>query len=319
MAYNVRTHFISLLLMLSIAPTLAADIASSSVNLVSWNMQWLSLSGEFPESRRNDLDYQKMRSIFKTLSPDIFAFQEVDSLAVLKKVVPESEYRFYLSDRSKKASESYPVSNQYTGFAVRSHLVVSDPSDLYQLNHIANNKPGKLRYGSYLIVQLDNGTQLHLLSVHLKSGCFSKNQRKQQNSNKHCKQLKRQTNVLSDWINKRQEKHQSFMVVGDFNHQLNHPNEWLLSYLNNRLKQPLVNLTAKTKANCWAKVRNAKGQARFRLYRSLIDHMLVSQDIAGKINDQDSVYQLSFEQEDVKQYQLSDHCPIVAHLPLSTP
>jgi len=277
-------------------------------------MQWLSLSGEFRESRRSDFDYQKMRSIFATLSPDIFAFQEVDSIAVLKKVVPESEYRFYLSDRSKKTVESYPVSNQYTGFAIRSHLEVSDPRDLYKLNHKANNKIGKLRYGSYLIVQLDADTQLHLLSIHLKSGCFSK---KQQKSNKHCKQLKRQTNVLADWINQRQEKHQSFMILGDFNHRLNHPNEWLLSYLNSRLKQPLVNLTAKTKANCWARVRNARGQARFRLYRSLIDHILVSQDIADKINNQENVYQLRFEREDVMQYQLTDHCPIVAQLPFS--
>ncbi|PSW05175.1 endonuclease/exonuclease/phosphatase family protein [Photobacterium lipolyticum] len=313
MAYSVRTHFISLLLTLSIAPALAADIASASVSLVSWNMQWLSLSEQFPESRRSDLDYQKMRSIFTTLSPDIFAFQEVDSLAVLKKIVPESEYHFYFSDRSNKASESYLTANQYTGFAVRSHLDVSDPSDLHQLNRIANNQTGKLRYGSYLIVQLDNETQLHLLSVHLKSGCFSK---KQQNLNKQCKQLKRQTNVLADWINQRQEKQQSYMILGDFNHRLNDPNEWLLTYLNSRLKHPLVHLTAKTKANCWARVSNTSGQVQLRLYRSLIDHILVSQDIAGKINDQENVYQLSFEQEDVKQYQLSDHCPIVAHIPL---
>ncbi|WP_318924928.1 endonuclease/exonuclease/phosphatase family protein [Photobacterium sp.] len=279
-------------------------------------MQWLSLSDKFPASRRSDLDYRKMRSIFTALSPDIFAFQEVDSLAVLKKIVPEADYHFYFSDRSNKAGESYLVSNQYTGFAVRSHLEVSDPDDLHQLNRIANNQTGKLRYGSYLIVQLDNETQLHLLSVHLKSGCFSK---KQQKSGQSCKQLKRQTNVLADWINKRQEMHQSYMILGDFNHQLNHPNEWLLTDLNSQLQQPLVNLTAKTTASCWARVSNANGRTQFRLYRMLIDHMLVSQDIADKINDQESVYQLPFEQEDVKQYQLSDHCPIVAHFPLSRP
>ena len=104
------------------------------------------------------------------------------------------------------------------------------------------------------------------------------------------------------------------MILGDFNHRLNHPNEWLLSYLRSRVKQPLVNLTAATTANCWARVRNTKGQAQFRLYRSLIDHILVSRDIADKINNQGNVYQLSFERKDVKQYQLTDHCPIVAHL-----
>lgn len=313
----MRTFFICLWLMfnLNIAPPLAASMAPSSTSLVSWNMQWLSLSDEFPASRRSDLDYQKMRSIFKSLSPDIFAFQEVDSIAVLKKIVPESEYRFYLSDRSQKPIESYAVSNQYTGFAVRADLKVSDPSDLYQLNRLANNQTGKLRYGSYLIIQLGNSTQLHLLSVHMKSGCFSKKQRKQKKARKHCKQLKRQTDILADWINQRQEKQQSFMILGDFNHRLNHPNEWLLSYLNSQVKQPVVNLTAETKANCLVRARDSKGRTQFRLYRSLIDHIIASQDIADKVNHQESVYQLSFDHQDVKQYQLTDHCPIIAHIP----
>ena len=59
--------------------------------LMSWNMQWLSTKPTSPIVR-SATDYQALRQLFTTYSPDILAFQEVDNADALHQVVDPQKY-----------------------------------------------------------------------------------------------------------------------------------------------------------------------------------------------------------------------------------
>ncbi|MDO6500495.1 endonuclease/exonuclease/phosphatase family protein [Photobacterium sanguinicancri] len=287
----------------------------TTITLMSWNLEWLTLTPFKYAPPRTTQDYQALARIFTDISPDILAFQEVDSLTALELVVPKEKYQFFFSDRQNKPSEIFNDVNQFTGFAVRNGLIIKDPQDVVATNKNPSARNSKLRYASYITLRSSpTAPPVHLLSVHLKSGCtvMSKNKPSSRKS-KACRTLAQQLKVLSEWINNHHNQH--VIIAGDFNHLLSSDYFWLQEQLDSS-KEVLIPLTIATEANCFVKQTRVK-KIRYRRYKQLIDHVFISQTLLEQQRKPlQPTVQYRFQQDDVKQFQLTDHCPIVSKIQL---
>ncbi|OAN13014.1 hypothetical protein A3K86_15210 [Photobacterium jeanii] len=324
------------------ASSLQANINSQQtldrpLTLMSWNMEWLTLNEFKYAPSRQEQDFAALRQIFESINPDILAFQEVDSITALEKVVSGDHYDFYFSERQQQSHEIFEDVNQFTGFAVRKGITVTDIEDLAGLNvsRYSSHKRGKLRYGSVIAIQANpDAPSVTLMSVHLKSGCHTPN--KHHKASGSCQLLKQQLAELGDWLqNNKQQSHQqksqqqNWVIMGDFNHILTSQNDWLTQTLNQALSQTL-NQTSNhpgtrlislwhhdenkhTKDTCVVKAHSKHGK-RLRPYPDLIDHILVSQALLDQQPSPPTTYQYIYTQEQLDKYQLSDHCPLISQL-----
>ncbi|WP_417877262.1 endonuclease/exonuclease/phosphatase family protein [Vibrio sp.] len=275
----------------------SSSFANHSINLTSWNIEWLAIDGG--KVSRTDNDFVKLNHYLDKLQPDVLAFQEVDSEAAIKKVVGDG-YTIYLSDRAKLSNKHMQFSdtNQYTGFAVREGTSISDPSDFS-----ISQGNGKLRFASYIVLNPDESNETHLLSVHLKAGCSGAYK-----SSRECKTLKQQGEALSRWIKAREKNQEQYAILGDFNHNLAYQGDWLWSTMTSNTNARLA--TKNTQAEC--KVRSNRNPNKTHQFRSVIDHIVVSESLAAQ-----PAKQSLFKSQDVLDYQLSDHCPISTQVRLS--
>ncbi|UPQ89831.1 endonuclease/exonuclease/phosphatase family protein [Vibrio sinaloensis] len=271
-------------------------LAEQKLVYSSWNLEWLSSnpSGKFPSSQRNSGDYQALSRYFNQLDSDVLAFQEVNDLDALRKVVGNG-YQLYLSQRSQPQYQLHQFSdiNQYTGFAVRGGIRVENKTDI-QLDSHSNSK---LRFASYVVIHPTSDAPIHLLSVHLKARCSGAYK-----NNPSCRTLSSQAKALNQWIVQRESNQQTYMIIGDFNHNLSYPDDWLWKTLSSGSQAKLA--TRNTPAEC--KVRSRKQPNKTHQFRSLIDHVVTSSDFS--LN---SVKQVTYKPDDLFQYQLSDHCPLL--------
>lgn len=143
----MRSLFVTALLIFS-----STSLAQNSINLTSWNIEWLSINGG-KVSRTSD-DFVKLNQYVDKTQADIIAFQEVDSKAAVQKAVGDG-YAIYLSDRAQSNNKHLQFSdtNQYTGFAVRKDIEVSDPADFS-----ITRGNSKLRFASYIVVNPNQRT-----------------------------------------------------------------------------------------------------------------------------------------------------------------
>ncbi|WP_040890497.1 endonuclease/exonuclease/phosphatase family protein [Vibrio ezurae] len=282
-----------MLLILSVSTgAYAADL-----KLTTWNLAWLSTQSypQFSESQRDKNDFATLSRYFESIHPDLLAFQEVDSAQAIQQVVG-SQYTVVLSERAlpKHSAKQFRDINQYTGFAFNKNLQVIEHPDL-DLNV---EKHGKLRFATYIeITSNQDSSHLHLLSVHLKAGCQGK-----KNPNRSCNIVEQQAKQLNQWIKQRENKGQSYIVLGDFNHNLAYKGDWVWQILSkNTAKATLASRTSQ--ATC--EIRSNRNPKQTHRFRSLIDHIIVSSDLNHTLPKQ-NVY----AKQDVLNYQLSDHCPV---------
>ncbi|MEC6798155.1 endonuclease/exonuclease/phosphatase family protein [Photobacterium sp. S4TG1] len=275
-------------------------------------MQWLSLKQTSPV-KRSVADYNALRQLFTTYSPDILAFQEVDSTEALYRIVDKTQYNIYLSDRIHNPQDTFKKNNQYTGFAVKRHIVVNDITDLSQLSSpaIATGIPmpfkNKLRYGSIIEIVI-NQQSIQLLNLHLKSGCFTETQLFKQKT-QACKTLTQQLTLIKQWVETQQQQSYPFIIVGDINHQIVDSRQFLRKISNDAGAIKL--LSTAIKANCTVKLVTKK--TRIRTYRQLIDHLIATTDIKAL-----SQQQIQYDRQKLLQFTLSDHCPLLFTLSLNS-
>ncbi len=276
----------------------STSFAQSSITLTSWNIEWLAINGG--NVSRAEKDFEKLNHYVDNLKPDVLAFQEVDSEAAIKKVMGKG-YKIYFSDRAQLTNKNLQFSdtNQYTGFAVRKGIHVSDPSD-FAITQGYN----KLRFASYIVLNPDQNSETHLLSVHLKAGCSGAYK-----SSRECKTLKQQGEELSKWMQAREKSHQQYVILGDFNHNLAYKGDWLWETITKKTNPKLM--TKHTKADC--KVRSNRSSNKIHQFRSVIDHIIASNQI-----DVEPAKQIVFKSQDVLDFKLSDHCPVSTVIRLPT-
>lgn len=263
----------------------------------TWNIEWLTShpSERFKPSQRNDQDFAALQKHFATIDSDILAFQEVNDKEALQRVVG-SDYQLYFSERSKSQSRHHQFegTNQYTGFAVKNGIEIKNKADL----RLDRSRNSKLRFASYVIVSPNSSEPIHALSVHLKAGCSGAYR-----NSKDCKTLKQQGVALNQWIAQREGNNQEYIVLGDFNHNLTYRDDWLWEIMVSGTNAKLA--SKQSKPACKVKSRNNPN--RTHQFRSLIDHIIVSDGLRYSKPTQDL-----FPVPDVLNYQLSDHCALSA-------
>ncbi|CZF82289.1 Endonuclease/Exonuclease/phosphatase family protein [Grimontia celer] len=289
---------------------LKVSSAYATLSIATWNMEWLSDKNDIIQSKRTEDDYLMMQTVSSVIDADLVAFQEVDSEASLEKVLNPADYDFYFSDRAKYFKKSRG-SHQFTGWAVKKGIKVFDHMDYQPLGLPTFLSRGDLRYGAYIEVVRDNQPSLHLLSIHLKSGCFETPVRR----NNSCKKLARQIEALGIWINARLKLGQEFVIAGDFNHYMNEKNEWVWDQLVDEVgEENMVKLTQYTDAKCKARKYNYRTKRwEHVVYRKLIDHIVASPGALPE-SSTPKARQYQYSYHAVATYRLSDHCPVIVDL-----
>lgn len=146
-----------------------------------------TFGGPHPSVKRFPIDYMRLRCYVRLFDPDILAVQEVDGEEALQRVVDTDVYDIHVSSRPKPANLN---GKQNTGFAYKKGLTLVERVDFEDLD-VSN---GSLRHGTR-IDATHHGQTFVLMSVHLKSGCFSNN-----SMGSACTKLFSQVPALEGWI-----------------------------------------------------------------------------------------------------------------------
>ena len=266
---------------------------SQRLRIATWNLGNLHRSdGQsiYDDSvKRSAPDYQRIRCYIRLFDPDILAVQEVDGEAGLRRVVDTDVYNLHVSRRGMGSTGM-----QNTGFAYKKGLAVTRRPDFTDLDI-----NGELRHGTRLDVT-HNGQVIRLMSVHLKSGCFSND-----NSGSACTQLAAQIPILERWIDEAARLPEPFILLGDFNRRFNQHGDRVWSNLDDG-DPPSLDLTAVTD--------EMPISCRDNDFKRFIDHLVLDRRAIHWF-EQSSFRHLTFRQADRQAWdRISDHCPVIGDL-----
>ena len=286
------------------------------LTLATWNIEHLAAADDKGCRPRDSSQYEDLRRDLDRTGADVVAFQEVENLSAAKRIFPVADYDIHISERPSRkfAVCSHSANNrlmQRTGFAVRKDMserlgirVVRQP-DVRELE----GDYGSGRRGVYLVLEhvdgenkVATGAPLHLLSIHLKSGC--RYQAVEGKNSGPCGILNKQIDVLSAWINARDRSGQNFIIAGDFNRQL----DWLSDAV-------WLRLEAGGKTGTYVDLEKALHGVKHpkpfnRKYPYAIDHVIYNQALDGLIVEAKTSF-------DAKAGKYSDHLPLFAVFDLS--
>ncbi|MEE4380244.1 MAG: endonuclease/exonuclease/phosphatase family protein [Candidatus Competibacteraceae bacterium] len=272
---------------------------SGRLRIATWNIENLhaedggtTYTGNDPSVARVAADYARIRCYVRLFDPDILAVQEVDGEAALKRIVDNDVYDVVVSQRPKP---DFMSGRQNTGFAYKKGLDVQPKPDFQDLD-IASD--GRLRYGTRIDLT-HQGITLQLMSVHLKSGCFSGG------SGSVCQRLFGQAKELEDWIDAAAEGPHPFIVLGDFNRRFNIAGDVIWQDLDDG--EP-------TNADLLAVTENMPISCRDNKYPDFIDHIVLDKR-ATRFVDRSSFRHVTYRQADKPAWdKISDHCPVMIEM-----
>jgi endonuclease/exonuclease/phosphatase family metal-dependent hydrolase len=258
------------------------------VEIATWNLAWLHGQDGKGTVARREADYARLRAYAARLDADIVALQEVSGEDAAARVLDPAVYAFAIAGQRDA---------QRTGFAYRRSLAVTRHADLVELD------VGGLRHGVDITVHLGH-SDLRLLAVHLKSGCFDGALGR---GGKACVKLREQLPALEAWIDAREREGVPFAVLGDFNRRLRQDDEvWRALDDRHPVPADLALVTDGRRSRCW----NGK-------YPDFIDHIVLDAQAAAWLVP-GSFEQMLYDPADARHRDtLSDHCPISVRLALA--
>ncbi len=176
------------------------------------------------------------------------------------------------------------------------HNAHSAAPDHFQNLDVSN---GNLRRGARIDVTF-GGQTLKLMSIHLKSGCFSND-----SSGSACNDLFRQVPILEGWIDAATDDSKPVIILGDFNRQFNIKGDIVWANLDD--SEPAhADLTSVTE--------NMPISCRDNRYTTFIDHIVFDKRSIG-IVDRSSFQHFTYRQADRADWgKISDHCPVIVEL-----
>jgi len=256
---------------------------AGGLKVASWNLEWLNRSDATGPVKRVEADYARLRRYADELDADVIALQEVDGEQAARRVFDTARYQLFVAEQGDP---------QRTGFAVRRGLVVERLPDYQALD------VGQVRVGVDIAVA-HAGHRLRLLSVHLKSACFSEPASSEKSD---CKKLFRQLPVLEAWIDARGEEGVAALVLGDFNRRFfAQPDEPFWSELDDGV--PAL-------SDLWSPTEGRRSLCWDNKYPDFIDHLVLNQ-AASALALRDSFVQQRYHESDAAHKRvLSDHCPL---------
>lgn len=198
------------------------------LTLCTWNIEHLAERDESGCRTRKSGDYRALRRYAAALDADIIALQEVENAAAVARVFDASEYRFDISGRPSVTlgtcrKDHHRRLMQRTGFAVRKDLEARCGIKVSRRPDVATLAvhPSE-RWGVHLVLTPADGDAkpLHLLCVHLKSGCAYHPPVYSRGDDSACSRLAVQVPRLEAWMDARAAAGEEFIVLGDMNRQL---------------------------------------------------------------------------------------------------
>lgn len=273
---------------------LTGGAAAAELRVTTWNLEWLTSRSHgdpaLPENvhPKQPESIDALRRYAALLDSDVIAFQEVDGPEIAARVFPPERYSIFMTGDDVV---------QRVGFAIRRGVPVVHNPDLVGLD-VVPEALHHLRSGADITLDLPGG-RLRLLTLHLKSGCT--HDRLANNTGRICETLRKQIAPLQGWIAQRREEGVAFVLLGDFNRQMEKRDELLAALV---ATSPLVRATEGRSSPCWGG-------------NSFIDHILAGGAARGWMVPDTLRVMVYRETGEAAKGQLSDHCPVSVrfHLP----
>lgn len=275
--------------------TVPAD-TPGALRIVSWNIEHLAAENGRGCAPRDDEGYARVAAIIDEVDADIWLLQEIENEAALARVFNPDEWTFHIEARPAGDADNYPLCRgrddgtrltmQATAIAVRNGIE-HQPLPALQALDVEGNE--RLRWG--VAIMLPGDTPTDIMSVHLKSGCFSGSDASA------CPVFLDQVPVLESWIDERSAAGRAVIVGGDFNRRLEIEGDAVWLDLNDGVPAPLSIAGAGIGPRC-----NPR-------YREFIDFIVFNQ-AAGRSKVEDSFFETTFSGP--RDTHPSDHCPVGA-------
>ncbi len=204
---------------LASALCVVAGVQAATIKIATWNLEHLAERDGAGCRPRVENDYETLRRYARNLQADVIAFQEVESVAAAHRVFDPIVYRIEISERPYMPSDECRnrtgrfLTAQRVGLAVRKHIPYTRLRDFQELGVSGT------RWGVQIRVY-PRTTPVTLLSIHLKSGCFSEPLNAAA-LDPNCAILVEQQSILEQWIDRNAARGKRFIVLGDFNRRLN--------------------------------------------------------------------------------------------------
>jgi endonuclease/exonuclease/phosphatase family metal-dependent hydrolase len=205
---------------------------ASILRLATWNLEHLAEDGNGGCRPRKEADYRRLRHYAKRLQADVIALQEVQNRAAVARVFDPAVYAIEISKQPDRdlgtcrRPRGRKRTMQRTGFAIHKDRLAALGLTYRRLPdfEILGVETGRRGTRLALVAADGRGEPLQLLSIHLKSGC-SYGRLDGTSTRSHCDLLMRQKGILEEWIDARAIANERFVLLGDFNRQLDQPND----------------------------------------------------------------------------------------------
>ena len=282
------------------APAEWIRIATWNLNLLHWRTGGALWRGAVARSRE---DYRALARYVRVLDADVIAFQEVNGPRAASRIFPPRDYTLHFSGRYDSRYDDI-----YNGFAVRKGRFDRVVKRDHEALGLGTTSRYQLRWGVDLMVAR-KGRRLRLFNMHLKSKCFSKSLRSPRS--RPCRTLARQIEPLEAWIDARWREGVPFVVLGDFNREMDRHGErdhlWTAVADDDPPGLELHRLSAGRDPACWRRTS--------RHFRYPIDFFVFGAR-AWKRVDAGSFRQVVWADADAdpRRGLPSDHCPIAVDL-----
>ena len=261
---------------------------ATPLKFTTWNLDWLTTrthaEAGLPSDvhTRNPDDITRLATYATKLNADVIAFQEVDG--------PQAAARLFDPARYTILTINEPVT-QRVGLAVRRPITVTRNPDVTALD-VEPAAKHPLRDGLDATLTLPGGQPLRILVIHLKTGCQT--DALATSTRLQCTLLGRQIPPLAAWAAARQREGTGFLLMGDFNRNLDDPEELGTALA---AAAPLTRATAGRANPCW------DGEP-------FIDHILAGGPARAWLLPDSLRVQVFRETGDEWRWRLSDHCPV---------
>ena len=216
-----------------LALVLASPAGALEMRVAAWNLEHLADTNDEGCVGRDDNDYDALAERIDALGVDVLAFQEVENAAAAERVFDAERWSVVVSARAStgtgppcRGRPEARLGHLATGIAVREGLDYTRHDDFSSI--AGGNR--FLRWGTDITVTRD-GQALRVLSVHLKSGCWSAREDGYASREETCATLREQMEELADWVAERREAGEAFVIAGDFNRRLAIPDDWAWALL----------------------------------------------------------------------------------------
>jgi endonuclease/exonuclease/phosphatase family metal-dependent hydrolase len=211
----------------------AAPASKHDLILATWNIEHLAAQDDAGCRPRSAADYAELRRHAAALGADIIALQEVEDRTAVARVFDPEVYDIVVSARPEddlgdcRGQPGQRRTPQRTGFAIHRARLATLGLQWRSMPPLKDLGIAGRRWGTQIrIAPADgNGPAVRLVSLHLKSGCGWGRLDRANVRREQCHLLRRQRGILEAWIDEQAAAGEPFILLGDFNRQLDQPHD----------------------------------------------------------------------------------------------